>query len=933
MPSDPAPRRTLIRRLRDGGGERLLGGKAHALSELLQAGFPVPPAAVVTADALALHVASAGLDATCAAVARDVAARDGARARASARAAAAALCAAPLPPLLEAELGPVWSELAGLPLRPGAEPEVPALFVVRSSAPGEDGAVRSFAGQFETILNVAGLGGIGDAIRAVWASWYSERAMDYRLRADVDLPATPNMAVVVQRMVPPQASGMLFTAHPVTGDRGEMVLEAGPGLGEALASGRVLPDFFVLEKRGDQDPRILERGIATKQWKLMPVPPGSGRLEFRPLPAKEQKRACLSDPDLIKIARLGLDVEARLGGPVDVEWTLDPRGRLHLLQARPVTALQESGRALPSPKELRSRPVLWTQRFSGERWTEQATPMGWSVIQPVLHHFIEWEKASEGWMEGAPPTRLYRGRPYFNVTIFRHLVFRMPGGAPPQFVLEFFPAGEADELRRGAPRLPNLALVASIFGQVFSEKRWQRYRYNLLTNHREWEAFRPGFEERIAALSLDFTTPEEGLAVVDEARALMVEYMSIHLLSLLFAHLFYEALDKALMSWVGLEGEAIRSALVADPAENRTLLTNKAVWRLAREAGRHPAVAAVLRQGDATTDALDGVEGGSEFLVALDRFLAEFGHRSAASYEIFATRWADSPDMVLGLVAAVLRGGDAPEAVESRRVEERRHAEELVRDRMRRTLRRRVAPWRTRVFAWLLDHTRQYMVLRENQRFAFDRLLLRTKRAFERTGALLERGGRLRAGDDLVFLELPELQDLVAGALDPGAAAARIDRRRAEFDTNLSLDHPDFLEGIDPEEIAGSEGSPRWLEGQPISPGIVRGTVRVLRGLDEMDKLQPGDILVARATDPGWTPLFLTAAGLILELGSVLSHGAVVAREYGLPAVVNVGGATRRLRDGMDVTVDGDRGRILVHRAEMIPDPPAQDVMNGGADA
>mgnify|MGYP002632054570 CR=1 FL=1 len=928
MPSD-----RLILGLREGRDGRRLGGKAQALADLLRAGFPVPPACVVTTDALDRHIADAGLAPLCEAVARAAASGDGDRARAAAQAAAAAIEVAPLSAALEAELGPAWSELAEAPLRPGAAPEEPALFVVRSSAPGEDGAERSYAGQFETVINVAGLGRIRDAIRTVWASWYSDRAMDYRLRSGVPVPALPAMAVLLQRLVPPRASGMLFTAHPVTGCRTEMVLEAGPGLGEALASGRVLPDFFVLERRDGGTLRIAERGVATKQWRLMPLPPGSGRLEFRPLPAKEQKKPCLDDAELRRIAQLGLDVEERLGGPVDLEWTLDPKGRLHLLQARPVTALAEDARPLPTAQELRARPVLWTQRFSGERWTQQATPLGWSVIQPVLHHFIEWERASEGWLEGSAPTRLYRGRPYFNVSIFRHLVFRMPGGSPPQFVLEFFPPGEQDELRRGAPRLPNLGLVASIFGQVLSEKRWQRYRFNLLTNHTEWERFRPGFEGRIQALSLDFDSVDEGLVEVDRAQQLMLEYMSIHLLSLLFAHLFYEALDKALASWVGLEGEAIRSALVADPEENRTLLTNKALWKLAREAGRHPAVAERLQQGALGVDELERLEGGPAFRQALDAFLAEFGHRSAASYEIFATRWADSPDMVLGLVAAVLRGGDTPAAVETRRAEERAHAQELVRQRMRRTLRRRVAPWRPGVFAWLLEHTRRYMALRENQRFVFDRLLLRTKRIFERTGALLERDGRLAAGEDLVFLELEELRGLASGALEPGTAAARIRDRRDEFDRNVELSHPDFLEGQEGEALPGEEGTPRWLVGQPISPGTVRGTVRILRSLDDAGKLQPGDILVARATDPGWTPLFLTAKGLILELGSVLSHGAVVAREYGLPAVVNVDGATRRLKDGMIVTVDGDRGRVVVHRAEMIPDRSARDVREEGVDA
>ncbi len=889
---------------------------------------------MITTAALRAHIEACGLEQACRRAAEAATEGDEARAHVAAHAVVEELQERPLSAELLAELGPEYTRLFEMDLGAG-----PSLFAVRSSAAGEDAADHSHAGQFDSVLNLRGLSRIEDAVRRVWCSWYSDRAVDYRIHAQLPTPWCPPMAVLVQRMIPPRASGILFTAHPVTGDRQSMVLEAGPGLGEALAQGRVHPDYFVLLKpRRPGDPlRITERGIADKRWRLEPLPPGSGSLEFRPLPAKEQKKPCLEDHELQEIGAFGLRIEGLLGCAADVEWTIDPSGRLFLLQARPVTALREQRH--PSAKELRARPVLWTQRFSGERWTEQATPLGWSVIQPVLHHFIEWDAAAARWLDGTPPTKLIGGRPYFNLSIFRHLVFRLPGGAPPEFVLEMFPPEEQAELRAGAPLLPNLGLVASIFGQVVSEKRWRRYRYNLLTNHDDWEAFRPEFERRVADLPVDFRTAREGLDAVASARGLMLEYMGIHLLSLLFAHLFYEALDTALASWVGVEGEAIRSALVADPAENRTLQTNKALWRLAQTAEAQPAVAAALRGGGVgSVEELGELEGGQAFAAALEAFLAEFGHRSSASYEVFATRWADTPDMVLGLVAACLRGGERavedPEVQEARRTEERAQAERLVRQRMRRTLRRKLVPWRQQLFGWLLEHCRKYMGLRENQRFAFDRLLLQTKRIFERIGALLERDGLLAGGDDLVFLELNEVDALVAGRLSPEDAAARVTRRRAEFSRNLDLAHPDFLEGAAPDVVeAGDLDSATRLHGMPISPGRVRGTVRVLRSLDEMAKLQPGDILVARATDPGWTPLFLTAGGVILELGSVLSHGAVVAREYGLPAVVNVEGATRILRDGMDVTLDGDRGRIVVHRAEEIPLPAARKVNKQDGDA
>jgi len=632
---------------------------------------------------------------------------------------------------------------------------------------------------------------------------------------------------------------------------------------------------------------------------------------------------------------MGLEVEALFEGPVDIEWCVDDRGRMYLLQARPITALRARRRSLSRP--LRDRPVLWTQRFAGERWTQQATPLGWSVIQPVLHHFIEWKGASEGWLEGSAPTRLYRGRPYFNVSIFRHLAFRVPGTSPPQFLLEMFPADEQDELLYDAPYLPNPQLVGSIFWELFRERRWRRYQWGVFSNHSAWAAFQPGFEAATEALKLDFSDPTEGLDQLNRGRDLMLDYMGIHLLSLLFAHLGYELVDKALRGWSGVEGEAIRSALVAEPGQNETLRANAAVWQLAEQLGDRPEVLAALDSGagasaidDLLAGALDSLPEGAETRQQFRDFLIEFGHRSSSSYEIFATRWSDSPELVLQMVLNCLRApsDQHPMRRAAQRERDRSRAETLVARRMGRGWARRLMPWRQAMFGELLDLTRSYMALRENQRFSFDRLLLRMKRLYERLGAQLEQRGLLARGEEIVYLHAAELPALVSGELSVFEAAERIRTRSQEFESNSSALHPDFLEGEEQVEGAHFERGAGSLQGLGISPGRVTGIVRVVTSLDEVDTLRPGDILVARGVDPGWTPLFLTVGGLVLELGSMLSHGAVVAREYGLPAVVNIEGATQILEDGMEITVDGDRGRVILHRAAIDPKSKERNVLD-----
>jgi phosphohistidine swiveling domain-containing protein len=897
-----------------------VGGKALWLQRLLAADLPVPAAWVVTTEALDSTLREAGLVPACAAVAAELAAGDADRAAAAARPVVRGLAQAPLPARLRDALRRLVRRLQA------GDDGGPGILAVRSSAVGEDGA-RSHAGQYASVLNVRGLDGVEAALRTVWASWYAAAPLAYRAAGGEagGTPAVPPMAVVIQRLVLPTSSGIAFSVDPLGAGR-DVVIESGLGLGEALAQGTVHADYLrVARPRQTRGLRIVARGVARKERMLVPQPPGAGELAERLVPEAWRDAPSLGDEDALALAGLVLAAEAVVGGPVDVEWARDAAGALHLVQARPITGLVDR----PARPDLRDRPTLWTQRFSGERWTQLATPLGWSFMQPLLLHFIEWEDASRRYLHGEPPTRLYRGMPYFNITLFRHLAFRPLGKPPPGFLLDLFPPDEAAELRSHAPALPDLGVVASIFGQVFRERRWERYAFNPLRNRAEWAAFEPELQAATEELALDFATPAEGLAEVDRAWALAVRYMGIHLLSLAYANLAYGLLDQALGSWVGLGGEAVRSALVAEPGVNRTLATNEALWGVCEVARAEPAVEAALHDG-AGLDRVAGVPGGARFVAAFDAFLAEYGHRSAASYELFATRWADEPEAVLPLVVAMLRSGGDPAEARVRRERERQEAEALVRSRLGRRLRRRVLPWRQAVFDRLLEDTRGYVALRENQRFAFDRLLLRTKRIFERIGALLERQGRLAAGEDLVFAEWRELADLAAGSLEPGALAARIEARRAAYEQHRAMRHPVFLEGRGDGVRSADEPPGERLAGDAIGPGRAEGTVRIVRSLADAVKLRPGDILVARSADPGWTPLFTGLSGLILELGSVLSHAAVVAREYGLPAVAGVDDATHRLRDGDRVIVDGDRGRVIRHRAEKIPPAVAQDVEKEG---
>jgi len=811
---------------------RSVGGKAAALARLVDRGLPVPAAFVLPVDAVRATLDHNGLTELARQLRRDPTPQRAGELRDG-------ILGAELPPRLAKALDRAARRVGGP-------------FAVRSSAVDEDGRERSFAGQYETVLNVAPGAGLHGAIRRCWASWYGERALVYR-RKGLRRPPLVGMAVVVQALVDARVSGVLFTVNPVSGSWREMTLEAAWGQGEALVSGQVVPERYRIQRPRRSPGRVRRRlglwGLSELGWEpaeqarqLLPDP--AGELSWQPAP---QGARALTPAQVLEVGRLGLKAEDLTGTAQDVEWALGRDGRVRVLQARAVTAAGEP---------QRGGQILWTRRFVGERWTEPASPCGWSVVGPLLEWFIAYPETARRFLGGAPPTRLHKGWPYFNVTVFRHLAFKPPGRPPPRFMLEFLPPEESEQWMRRFAAPADLKVYGSIFRTTFQEKRWRRFRANPFTNPASWDVLERRLDRDIPALA---RSEEPPVARVRAGIELARDYIRVHICSLLFANLTFQLAEN-------LVPPALRDDLLRCPAENWTQRTNRA---------------------------LHGLSGGGD----LQEFLDAFGFRGASSsWEIFSPRWAEEPHRVERLVAPYADGVLADPAQVATAQEEAA----LV---AIRALKSQVGGARGAALVRLVELTRHYLQLREDQRYQFDRLLFVLK------GALLDLGAEHLADRERVrWLEWSELQGLAADSFSRDEALERIGSREKRWAAYAEEGRPPtFLVGDQALEIP--VGGDR-LRGLGISPGRVTGTVRVLSSPDEAWKLGRGDILVATATDPGWTPLFLVAGGVVLELGSMLSHGAVVAREYRLPAVVNVPGATQVLRDGQQVTLDGTTGRI-----------------------
>ncbi len=869
-------------------GRRRAGGKAMGLARLAERGLPVPPGVVIPVEAFQQFLRHNGLWRSARRLFR---APDPQRASAL----RAAVLAGQLPPPLAASLREHGARLG------------PTL-VVRSSGVEEDAGEHSWAGVFHTEIGVRPGDELERAVLRCWASAFEERALAYRERHSIgagrirvkvrekakERLGGPGMALVVQHLVRARSSGVVFSVNAMTGSWREMTIEACWGLGEALVGGHVVPDHYLVQ-RPRRLPEPLQRVLARVRLEELEasvhaqereLAMGRSGVCWKPVPASRVERRKVEPQALLRLCRLALRAESLGGCPQDVEWALDARGEPWLLQSRPVTT---------TPSPYRGARTLWTRRFIGERWSEPATPLGWSLVRPLLEHFIAYPRTTRAYLGAEPALRLIDGAPYINATVFRHLAFKLPGMPPPRFMMDMLPPDEERAWMTRFAGAPGLRVYASILQETFDERRWQRFRWNPFTNHRAWDALEALLErevpERVAPPAGD-GDPERALSRAQAGMELARAYVKVHVTSLLFANIWHQVVEGLLALWLGAGAERAAGEVLRCPEENLTIATNHELWALARRA----------RGLGASLDALP--KPGSPFADELAAFMLRHGHRSDASWEIMSPRWAEHPERVLALLRHSLEAGEGDPRQRARaQVQAGEQALERLLERIEQPLRRLV-------LGYLVRLTQRYLLLRENQRYHFDRLLHAVKRNYLVIGAWAVGLGALSSAEDIRFLKAGEVEALLDGRLDPAAASSEAARRRERWREQCRRSPPDFL--VDGREVEAETDGNR-LVGLGTSPGVARGTVRVVRNLEQAGALRGGEILVARAVDPGWTPLFPVAGALVLELGSQLSHGAVVAREYGLPMVVNVRGATRLLHDGQEVVVDGARGLVWVH--------------------
>lgn len=870
------------------------GGKGANLAELVRAGFAVPPGFIITTEAYYVFIEANQLQPRILTLVQNISPDD---------LIALEYISAEIRVLFEQGTLPVGmvADITSA-YRTLAPSHLPV--AVRSSATAEDLPGLAFAGQQDTYLNVIGEGAVLDAVKKCWGSLWTARAMAYRARNHIP-PDEVALAVVIQKMIPAESSGVLFTANPTTGRRDEVVIEASFGLGEAIVSGQVSPDHYIVNplKR-----KIIERKPGAKEIAILPHAAGGTERVQR----GAGREPALTDIQIIELAQLGQRVAEHFGSPQDIEWAWANQ-QLYLLQSRPITSLYP----LPENTSATGALRIYVNFNAIQGVSEPLTPLGMDALRLLfsgIPRLLHLQRSPRQLLPEAG------GRLFLDFTEvmadprLRKLGLSLLANTEPgaqQTLLRLIEAGRIPSkrvltLRRAVTLF--FSLLPILRRLLAALLRPDEVHPRLITNAEQYLAEVQQHAQAATNLATCLQAMEDDLP---HAERITLNIMP-SVMPVLSGGL--PLLGRWLSAWLGEPPGAAMQLMRGLPG-NVTMEMNLKLWAVAQrirvdaeafERIRSQPVEALVKaygQGQLPTTAQ----------AALNEFLQAYGMRGQAEIDLGRPRWRDDPTPIIQTLVGYLQLEDpllAPDVLFQRRVEE---AEHLAKAYVARARTLRFGWLRARVLGGLIRRLRTLGGLREAPLFYIARVYGIYRSALLDYARHLVVQGELKEAEDIFFVPLETLKRFAQGEktnlksiIATNRAEYEHEARRKQMPRVLLSTGEAFYEGV-----GVAAASDNDLVGEAVSPGIIEGRVQVVFDPGGA-RLEPGDILVCPSTDPGWTPLFLTAGGLVMEIGGLMTHGSIVAREYGLPAVVGVHQVTTRLKTGQRVRVDGNQGRVTL---------------------
>ena len=868
----------------------VVGGKAANLGELVGAGMPVPPGFVVTTAGYRAYVGANDLqDRIIALVPSDGDTADDDGYADAAAQIAEIFAAGAMPGQLEREITDAYHELG--------EPAV----AVRSSATAEDLAGASFAGQQDTYLNISGIAAVLDAVRRCWASLWTARAMAYRARQGID-PADVSLAVVVQTLVDAESAGVMFTADPATGRRDLVLISAAWGLGEAVVGGLVNTDQLTL---AGPDREIIDRHIADKAIQTVRTSDGTKEVA---VPAERRHAPVLDDTAAQELASLGRRIADHFGTPQDIEWVRGTDGNLLIVQSRPITALPEPVGPVPTEWSVPADHAYYFRASIVEQLPDPLTPLFAELIDPAVTNSI---------------TEL------MNSILHRPVVGPGDVALPTINGYAYYEYSNAGMLRI-LRKTPGAMLGAYGKHGIGGQERWA-------------SVSRPTYQAAVDAWhgrDLTGLSADELLdGIADLLQAGAVYYTAVQTIIPLAATSEI-ALTRYYDAFIRRDGDPPAAALLLG-YDSEPIRAERSLWDLARWAKQDQALAdwltttpadqlvAALGVGSTSRDRElpdDVPAAAAEFATRFSQHLDAYGH---AVYNLdFANPVpADDPAPLIDTIRLYLKGQAGDPYERQRRLQHKRDAATVV-------IRRRIDPVRRGQFDWLLRKAQAIAPIREDALADVGLAWPQLRRMLAELGRRLAAAGVVEQSDGVFWCHRAEI---IAALTDGDQTDLRpvIAERQETWRGQRRATPPQLLPAGTWMDKLGSmmpatmtEQTGDVLTGMGASSGRVTGTARVLTGPADFARLQPGEILVAGITTPAWTSLFARAGAVVTDIGGPLSHSSIVAREYGIPAVLGTAVATRRIVDGQQVTVDGDAGKVYLAEPESAVTRPEHRRLN-----
>ena len=887
----------------------LVGGKAINLGMLIHQGFRVPTGIVVTTEAydrfIELNKLAMPIDTILSGINYSMPSSINDKSEKI----QSLIKNASLPPMVEQEI-----------IREYRKHSLTTV-AVRSSATAEDLPSASFAGQQSTYLNISDLNKILHFVKECYASLWSARTIAYRYKNKIPHQQV-KIAVILQEMVSAQSAGVLFTVNPISENKNEILIESTFGLGESLVSGQISPDQFIIQKPKnhlEEEITIIFQEISKKDFKIQNREEGT---EIVQLPQDEMRKSSITENQILSLVKTGCSIEGIFGSPQDIEWLYDVSNQLYITQTRPITALREESK-ITSKFET----IFWTRGYADDYWNDPTTQLFFDLLGTQLTLIVNNELNS---IMGYPKIskkllHLSHGHVYFNLETLAHKVeYEIPTFLRNEDVLNYFPAGTGYFGKENIKKHP-----FRLMRRILSEIRIMLHDNSngsilkTASSYEEWSQniFWPYCQQ----FDLEFTNVSKQASVSkflelsDSLEHVMVSHYRMVRYGIPVHNIGMNLISQYLLKhFIGKDlAKALYPVLISG-LQHKTSETNDKLYELVYKAQKDPELLKIVLNTP-TKELYSRLRAKADessiksFVQAFDQFLMEYGDRGF-SREMYYPRWRDEPEYLFDQIQALARDFKTDIGKQKQKgLESRIKVENYVAYRIQDL---RFGVLKYKLFKTVLSFARKYIVFRENQRFNLDMWITRSRAIYLEIGEIFKNIGIIKDKQDIFFLKRKEIRSINQNPLskkDKHKLLETLNNRKEEFLKYEFTIPPKFIHGtLEFDDIIESTNDQQIYKGFAASQGLITASARILTNIKQVSEVRAGEILIVPKTDPGWCPIFAKIGGLITETGGILSHGAVVSREYGIPAVTNVFNACTIFKTGTIIQLDGTRGTIRI---------------------